>query len=155
MADRCGMGVFTNQECLCFPEYALVNGTCSYHRISHIRAGAAQFAFPLGMGGIGNLMLGLYTIGCIQMILTFMIWLIIGTVVFTKYRVRELYRDAYKLFRCEQPIHPDKKVKTVITAITGLFILSFMFSLGSIWCIVDGIYLILHNVTDSNGIPTY
>jgi hypothetical protein len=132
-------GSCVNGTCLC-PKN-LANVSCTYKRHDSVVAGALNIALPfVGVGGIGNFIIGNVGRGVGQIILMFGIYIILIPAA-----VIAGCGSAFSTLK-----YPAYGVVTlvIIAAVLGGFA-------GFIWSIIDGANMLESNLNDGNGFALY
>jgi len=129
--------------CICFKERG--NPDCSYERISKDLAGGLQFLCFIGIGGVGNFILGHNGIAVGQLILLLgcLIVLVGSSIVSCGCLLDEIL--------CRH-----KETDSCVPMIACLLCLGILGSLAALcWNIVDGALILNSVIDDHNGYHTY
>lgn len=129
---ECLMGVCQNTTCSCF-RYSVqdTNGLCSVGRVSHY-VGILQFLALFGFGGIGNLALRYTVRGWVQFGFTLQGYVLLAFLFI-----------------------PKRKVLVLIVTLFVINVTAFMYLVGTVWSITDGILILMGTTPDSNQLLTY
>lgn len=124
-----------NGTCICPTEYG--NPDCSYERKSRKLCGGLQFLCFVGIGGVGNFILGRTGPAIAQLVLELSSYTlcIIGCISYCIMSIK-------------------KKLGIVIFGLL-ICITSVASMAGFIWSIVDGAEILEGNIVDGNGYSTY
>lgn len=138
-AGICIFNQTQNQTGSCMCPQNLGNPDCSYIRINRYVAGGLEFLCFVGIGGVGEFILGRYGYAVGQLILLFAY---LGSVV------------ALCIVLCSMLCGRKASiVGGIFSYIIVIMTICFTFA-GWIWCIVDAIYILDGSVIDGNGYTT-
>lgn len=128
-----------NSTCVCSPKFA--NVSCSYKRHSSVVPGALNIALPfIGVGGVGNFIIGNTGRAVGQLILMLAIYIVIIPVGFLV---------------CAGVTGSGWRVAT--GGLAGMIVMAAILAgfAGFIWSIIDGAHMLECTLDDGNGFALY
>jgi len=132
-------GMCINNTCNCPPQ--LANVSCTYRRYNADLPGGLNIALPfVGVGGIGNFIIGRTGIAVGQLILMLSIYIVLIPVC---------------IFACCAMCGDIMKVIGTTCAIIIVVVAILAGFAGFIWSIVDGAHMLQGRILDGNGFSLY